>query len=79
MARRKDSFEELAGLFLAMSNEVRLAILQLLAKKEVSVTALQKKLQIPQATVSYHLDWLHLADFSFGFSLFSAGVRSGVR
>jgi DNA-binding transcriptional ArsR family regulator len=59
MARRKDDYEELAGFFLAMSNEVRLAMLQMLAKKEMSVTVLQKKLQIPQPTVSYHLDGLY--------------------
>ena len=59
MARRKDDFEELAGLFLAMSNEVRLAMLQMLAKKEMSVIAIQEKFQIPQPTVSYHLDWLY--------------------
>jgi DNA-binding transcriptional ArsR family regulator len=51
--------EELAELFLAMSKEVRLAILQLLAKKEMSVLTLQEKLQLPQATVSYHLDGLY--------------------
>jgi ArsR family transcriptional regulator, zinc-responsive transcriptional repressor len=59
MAIQKDNFEELAGLFLAIGNEVRLAILQLLAKKEMSVTAIQEKLQFPQSTTSHHLNLLH--------------------
>ena len=59
MARLKDDFEELAGLFLMMSIEVRLAILQLLAKREMSVIAIQEKLQFPQSTTSHHLNTLH--------------------
>jgi DNA-binding transcriptional ArsR family regulator len=59
MAKQKDNFEELAGLFLMMSIEVRLAILQLLAKKEMSVIAIQEKLQFPQSTTSHHLNTLH--------------------
>jgi ArsR family transcriptional regulator, zinc-responsive transcriptional repressor len=59
MAKRKDNFEELAGLFLMMSIEVRLAILQLLAKREMSVIAIQEKLQFPQSTTSHHLNMLH--------------------
>ena len=59
MAKRKDNFEELAGLFLMMSIEVRIAILQLLAKKEMSVIAIQEKLQFSQALVSYHLGRLY--------------------
>ena len=45
MARRTDNFEELAGLFLTRSNEGRLVILLLLAKTEISVMAIQEKLQ----------------------------------
>ena len=59
MAKRKDNLEELAGLFLMMSIEVRLAILQLLAKREMSVIAIQEKLQFPQSTTSHHLNMLH--------------------
>ena len=59
MAIQKDNFEELAGLFLAMGNEVRLAILQSLAKKEMSVLAIQEKLKFPQSTTSHHLNLLH--------------------
>jgi DNA-binding transcriptional ArsR family regulator len=59
MAKRKDNFEELAGLFLMMSIEVRLAILQLLAKREMSVIAIQEKLQFPQSTTSHHLNTLY--------------------
>jgi len=58
MTSHADKFEELAVVLLAMSHAARLAILQLLAKKEMSVIAIQEQLRIPQATVSYHLDWL---------------------
>jgi DNA-binding transcriptional ArsR family regulator len=59
MAKRTDDYEELAGLFLMMSIEVRLAILQLLAKREMSVIAIQEKLQFPQSTTSHHLNMLY--------------------
>jgi len=59
MALRKDNYEGLAGVFLALSDEMRLAILSLLAKKEMNVLAIQEKLQLPQSRVSYHLGWLY--------------------
>jgi len=61
MARRTDNFEELAGVFLAMSDKTRLAILLLLAKKEMHVAALQEKLQLSQANASHHLSLLYCA------------------
>ena len=61
MARRRDNFEELAGVFLAMSDKTRLAILLLLAKKEMHVAALQEKLQLSQANASHHLSLLYRA------------------
>jgi len=59
MARPKDNFEELAEVFLAMSNKTRLAILQLLAKKEMNVVALHESLRLPQRTISNHLGLLY--------------------
>jgi DNA-binding transcriptional ArsR family regulator len=61
MAKRKDNFEELARVFLTMSNKIRLAVLQLLSVKEMNVTAMQEKLPCPQSTISHHLNLLYLA------------------
>ena len=59
MALRKDNYEGLAGVFLALSDEMRLAILSLLAKKEMNVLAIQEELQLPQSTTSYNLGLLY--------------------
>jgi DNA-binding transcriptional ArsR family regulator len=59
MALRKDNYEGLAGVFLALSDEIRLTILSLLAKKEMNVLAIQEKLQLPQSTTSYNLGLLY--------------------
>jgi ArsR family transcriptional regulator, lead/cadmium/zinc/bismuth-responsive transcriptional repressor len=52
-------FKELDGLFFAMSNVVRLAILQLLAKKEMTVSAIQEKLKFSQPVILEHLKRLY--------------------
>jgi DNA-binding transcriptional ArsR family regulator len=59
MALRKDNYEGLAGVFLALSDETRLAVLSLLARKEMNVLAIQEKLQSPQSTTSYNLGLLY--------------------
>jgi DNA-binding transcriptional ArsR family regulator len=61
MASPVDKFEEWAGVFLALGNKTKLAILQLLSKKEMNVSAMQENLPCPQSTISHHLNLLYLA------------------
>ena len=60
MASRIDKFEELARVFQALGDKTRLAIMTLLADGEENVTALCKKLKLPQSSVSHHLSLLRV-------------------
>jgi ArsR family transcriptional regulator, lead/cadmium/zinc/bismuth-responsive transcriptional repressor len=56
-----DNSKDLARVFLARSNKIRLANLQLISAKEMNVSAMQEKLPCPQSTISHHLNLLYLA------------------
>ena len=58
MASRIDKFAEMARVFHSLGNETRLSIMTLLAKGEMNVTTLCKKLKLPQSSVSFHLGLL---------------------
>ena len=55
MASQLDNVEELTKLFHVLSNPTRLRIIMLLADGEMSVSALHKKLKVPQSTVSIQI------------------------
>ena len=55
MASRIDKYEELARVFFALGDKIRLSIMTLLAEGEMSVMDIQKKLKRPQSTTSHHL------------------------
>jgi DNA-binding transcriptional ArsR family regulator len=57
-AGRSGKLEEMARLFYALGGKTRLSIMTLLAEGEMNVTAIQKKLKLPQTSASYHLDLL---------------------
>jgi ArsR family transcriptional regulator, zinc-responsive transcriptional repressor len=55
MASRIDEFKKLARVFYALGNKTRFRITVLLSKGEMNVTAIQKKLKLPQSSISCHL------------------------
>lgn len=57
----KSSQKELAELFLALSNETRLHLLNLLGNREVCVCELVEALDQPQPKISQHLAFLRKA------------------
>ncbi|MBT3202047.1 MAG: winged helix-turn-helix transcriptional regulator [Phycisphaerales bacterium] len=48
----------MARIFYALGNKTRLRIIVLLSKGEMHVTAIQKKLKLPQSNISCHLQIL---------------------
>ena len=58
---RIDKFEDLARVFHSLGDKTRLAIMALLADGEMNVTALCKKLKLPQSSTSHHLSLLRYA------------------
>ena len=60
MASRIDKFAETARVFQSLGDKTRLAVMVLLADGEMNVTALCKKLKLPQSTTSHHLSLLRL-------------------
>lgn len=52
--------DQLGALFKLLSDKTRLAILQLLCEGEMNVTALCRRLNLPQPTVSHHLGLLRM-------------------
>ena len=60
MATRMERTEELARVFHSLGDKTRLSIMMLLTKGEMNVTALQKKLKLPQSSTSHHLNLLRL-------------------
>lgn len=69
MTQKFKQYTELAEMLKALAHPVRLCIVRgLIEKKECNVTHMQSCLDIPQSTVSQHLQKLK-----------SAGIISGVR
>ncbi|MBL7221299.1 MAG: winged helix-turn-helix transcriptional regulator [Phycisphaerae bacterium] len=60
MTLRIDDFEDMARVFHSLGDKTRLRIMVLLADGEMNVTAVQKKLKLPQNSTSYHLNLLHI-------------------
>ncbi len=60
MTTRIERLEELARVFHSLGDKTRLRIMTLLTGGEMNVTAIQKKLQLPQSSVSHHLSLLRL-------------------
>jgi DNA-binding transcriptional ArsR family regulator len=60
MTSRVDKFEEMARVFQSLGDKTRLTIMMLLADGEMNVTAIQKKLKLPQSNISCHLGILRL-------------------
>ena len=60
MASRVDKFAKMARIFYSLGHETRLAIVMLLGKGEMNVTALCKELELGQSLVSEHLRQLRL-------------------
>lgn len=56
------SFEHMASCMRALGHPVRLQILKGLLKNECNVTQIQKKLGVPQSTISQHLKVLKNAE-----------------
>lgn len=52
--------DQVSGLFKLLSDKTRLAILQILGDGEMNVTALCRRLKLPQPTVSHHLGLLRM-------------------
>ena len=57
-ARRSNKFAEMAKIFYALGSKTRLRIMALLVEGEMNVSATHKKLKLPQATASHHLNLL---------------------
>ena len=57
-AGRSGKLEEMARLFYALGGKTRLSIMTLLTKGEMDVTAIHKKLKLPQNSISHHLGLL---------------------
>jgi DNA-binding transcriptional ArsR family regulator len=55
MASRVDKFAEMARVFYALGGKTRLSIMTLLAEGEMNVGAIQKKLKLPQSSISCYL------------------------
>jgi ArsR family transcriptional regulator, lead/cadmium/zinc/bismuth-responsive transcriptional repressor len=60
MPSRVDKLEEMARVFQSLGDKTRLSIMTLLADGEMNVTALYKKLKLPQTSVSQHLSLLRV-------------------
>jgi len=60
MATRIEKFEELARVFHSLGDKTRLSIMMLLTEGEMNVTALCKKLRLPQSSTSHHLSLLRI-------------------
>ena len=60
MASRIDKFADLARVFHSLGDKIRLSIMALLTKGEMNVTALCKKLKLPQSSTSHHLSLLRV-------------------
>ena len=60
MATQIDKFAEMARVFHSLGDKTRLLMMALLADGEMNVTALQKRLKLPQSNVSCHLNLLRL-------------------
>jgi DNA-binding transcriptional ArsR family regulator len=60
MASRADKFAEMARVFQSLGDKTRLCIMTLLAEGEMGVTAIQKKLKLPQSTTSHNLNVLRV-------------------
>jgi ArsR family transcriptional regulator len=58
MATRIEKFEKLARVFHSLGDKTRLRIMTLLAKGEMNVMTICKKLKLPQSSVSFHLKLL---------------------
>lgn len=61
LALSSAQIDQLGALFKLLSDKTRLAILQILCEGEMNVTALCKRLKLPQPTVSHHLGLLRLS------------------
>ena len=55
MTSRVDKFGDMARVFHALGNNIRLGIMMLLAEGEMNVTTLCKRLKLSETTVSGHL------------------------
>lgn len=60
MAKKSQTAAVLAQMFRVLGDQTRLAILTLLAEKELNVSTLCRKLKIAQPSVSHHLGILRL-------------------
>ena len=58
MASRIDKFAKMARVFHSLGDKTRLSIMTLLAKGEMNVTTLCKKLKLQQSSASFHLGLL---------------------
>ncbi len=58
MASQIEKLKELARIFYALGGKTRLSIMTLLTSGEMNVTAIGKKLKLPQFNVSHHLGLL---------------------
>jgi DNA-binding transcriptional ArsR family regulator len=61
-ARQSDKLGEISRVFHSLGNKTRLSIMTLLAKGEMNVMTLCKKLKLPQSSVSFHLGFLREGD-----------------
>ena len=60
MTLRKDDLKDLARVFHSLGDRTRLRMMALLADGEMNVTAVQKKLKLPQSSASFHLNLLRV-------------------
>ena len=60
MTLRIDDLEDMARVFHSLGDKTRVRMVVLLADGELNVTAVQKKLKLPQNSTSYHLNLLHI-------------------
>lgn len=60
LALQSAQLDQVCGLFKLLSDKTRLAILQILCDGELNVTALCRRLKLPQPTVSHHLGLLRM-------------------
>lgn len=56
------NLEDLARVFHTLGDKTRLSIIALLGSGEMNVTAICKKLKLPQSSVSHHLGLLRVSD-----------------
>jgi len=62
MTLQTKNFEALARVFHTLGDKTRLSIIALLTEGEMNVTAICKKLRLPQSSVSHHLGLLRASD-----------------